>query len=109
MRQRIKSACEISFERNRFYQRDKSDILFYLKNALIAPEAIDKICTLTIDAHRAFETISQKDSLSGRGSHSVLKIARTIADINGIEKINTHCLEQAILYRKLNPLLPDFL
>jgi magnesium chelatase family protein len=37
--------------------------------------------------------------LSARAFHSVLKLARTIADLDGLEDIDEASLEEAITYR----------
>lgn len=109
MRAKVKSVYEQSFERNGFYMHKKMHSFFNLKNAHISAEYIGKICILTDEAALSFNKLSNADNFSGRASHAVLKLARTIADIENLEKINTACLEQAAALRKFNPLLPDFL
>lgn len=109
MRKTVKAVYETSFERNAFYQKGVVDDYDNLKNAQISPDGIEKICRMTVEAQRAFEALSERSNFSGRGGHALLKIARTIADIEGLKKINTVNLEKAFLYRSFNPLLPDFL
>ncbi|MEL3907935.1 MAG: YifB family Mg chelatase-like AAA ATPase [Treponemataceae bacterium] len=114
MRSRVKLVYETSKERNQFYYQkqnynEQETNFFYFKNALIQAEFVNKICILTREAEKIFTSYFEKNSLSGRGSHAILKIARTIADLEQSEKINSACLETALSLRKFNPLLPDFL
>jgi magnesium chelatase family protein len=38
--------------------------------------------------------------LSARSYHRLRKLARTVADLNGIETINSECISEAIHYRR---------
>lgn len=107
MRTNIKKAQEISLDRNIFYNKDLN--FSTIKNNMLSPESISNVCVLTDEASRGFKNLFEKNDFSGRGSHAVLKVARTIADIEGLNKINVDCLERAMILRKFNPLLPDFL
>ena len=73
------------------------------------PRETSSSCSLTDEASRIFSDLTEEKQLSGRGSHAVLKIARTIADIEGIDKIATAHLEEAFSLRQWSNFLPDFL
>ena len=47
---------------------------------------------------QAFETLS----LNARTYHKVLKVARTIADLEGKEKIGMEHLQEALIYRSID-------
>jgi magnesium chelatase family protein len=47
-------------------------------------------------------TAIDKLGLSGRALHRILKLARTIADLEGSAGIADHHLNEAIAYRKLD-------
>jgi magnesium chelatase family protein len=71
------------------------------RNARMSPGMIEKHCILTDEAERTFRIAAAKLALSGRAFHGVLRVARTIADLEGTETIlPVHVLE-AIQHRRL--------
>ena len=48
------------------------------------------------------EQIYQKLNLTARSYHKLLKVARTLADMDGEERIETRHLNEAICYRSLD-------
>jgi magnesium chelatase family protein len=71
------------------------------RNARMSPGMIDAYCVLTGEAERAFHQAAEKLRLSGRAFHGVLRVARTIADLEGKDAIlPVHVLE-AIQHRRL--------
>lgn len=81
----------------------------WYKNVYLPPAAVKTVCCLTNSAAVFFTNTVKKKQLSGRGSHAILKIARTIADLAHEEKIATPHIEQAAALREWSPFLPDFL
>ncbi len=69
-------------------------------NAKIGPSIIAELCTLTGEAERQFSSAVSTYGLSARASHSILKIARSIADLEGHDKIGVSEIEEAISYRQ---------
>ncbi len=71
-------------------------------NAKMSPEMLRKYCTPDEEGsallREAFETLG----LSARGHDRVLRVARTIADLDGCEKINADHIAEAIMYRSLD-------
>ena len=109
LRRNIKKARELQLERSN--RKNKKDIPSFIeyKNANLLPRNTTHTCSLTDEASREFSKLTEEKQLSGRGSHAVLKIARTIADIEGVDKIATAHLEEAFLLRQWSNFLPDFL
>jgi magnesium chelatase family protein len=71
------------------------------RNARMSPRMIEKYCILTDEAERTFRIAAAKLALSGRAFHGVLRVARTIGDLEGTETIlPVHVLE-AIQHRRL--------
>ncbi len=40
--------------------------------------------------------------LSARGYYKILKVARTIADLNGVDVVDKRSIQEAISYRKMD-------
>lgn len=82
-------------------------------NSELSAHNIDKFASLSDEAKFALKDLANKLQISGRGYHRVIKVARTIADIeeaiksNGVSPnvntpiLKTHILE-AMQYRKKN-------
>ncbi len=80
------------------FQKHGIDIL---TNSEISPQYIDDIIAINDDAKNLLLRASDKLRLSARAYHRVLRLARTIADIENTEMItNTHIAE-ALNYRGL--------
>ena len=79
------------------------------KNVHLTPSALSAVCPLTGDAERIFTHNAEKRELSGRGSHAILKIARTIADLAQEEVIAAPHVEEAIRLREWSSFLPFFM
>ncbi len=52
-------------------------------NALLTPEDIDRFCTMDHETSSFFDKAIESMKLSARGYYRVLKVARTIADLDG--------------------------
>ena len=79
------------------------------KNVHLTPSALSLLCPLTQEAERLFTRTAEKKELSGRGSHAILKIARTIADLAQEEIIGEAHIEEAIRLREWSTFLPFFM
>jgi len=79
------------------------------KNVHLTPSALSAVCPLTGEAERIFTHNAEKRELSGRGSHAILKIARTIADLAQEEVIAAPHIEEAIRLREWSSFLPFFM
>ena len=79
------------------------------KNVHLTPSALSALCPLTGEAERIFTHNAEKRELSGRGSHAILKIARTIADLAQEEVIAAPHIEEAIRLREWSSFLPFFM
>jgi magnesium chelatase family protein len=59
-------------------------------------------CELGADAERLLERAMQQQGLTARAHDRILKVARTIADLEGAEHLTVPHLAEAIQYRTLD-------
>lgn len=71
-----------------------------ISNSRIQPKDIKRFCQLDEVCNNFFEEGANKLKLSSRGCHSVLKISRTIADLDNSIAINKNHLAEAFSYRR---------
>ncbi len=94
IRQRVTSA------RRAQQERFKSDGIY--ANAHMKPRHIRKYCRIDEASQRLMESAMNRLGLSARAYNRILKVARTIADIEGSDKIATEHISEAIQYRSLD-------
>ncbi|HRR89994.1 MAG TPA: YifB family Mg chelatase-like AAA ATPase, partial [Eubacteriales bacterium] len=94
IKSRANRAREI--QRNRF----ASDGI--LTNSAMTNALIKKYCALDSASERLLERAYQKLALSARGAARILKVARTIADLDGSADIAPKHIGEAVQYRMLD-------
>lgn len=92
IRERVKRAWYIQKER---YKKEK--IKF---NGKLTPMLIKKYIPITEDGENTLKNAMKTLNLTLRSFHKIIKLARTIADLEGIEKVNTSHLLEAISYQR---------
>lgn len=92
IRRRVEKARKI--QENRFLNKG-----IYC-NAQMSERFIKKYCTLNNNAKRIIEKIYEKYNLSARSYSRILKVSRTIADLNSRPKISESDVFEALQYRK---------
>jgi Mg chelatase-like protein len=109
MREKIKNARLIQWERLKFTNKEKKMQNIIYENAKLSPQETAEVCKMSDEAERLFSVIVNSKKLSGRGSHALLKISRTIADIESSKNISLAHIEEAAALRQWIKYLPDFL
>ncbi len=71
-------------------------------NAQMSTQQIRVFCELSTDAERLLERAMQQQGLSARAHDRILKVARTIADIEGAQDVAVKHIAEAIQYRTLD-------
>lgn len=91
IRQRVERARQLQLERY------KSDGIF--SNAMMGADMILKHCSLAPNSKQLLELAFERFHFSARSYNKILKIARTIADLDEVENIEETHLMEAIRYR----------
>jgi magnesium chelatase family protein len=71
-------------------------------NAQMNTRQVRTYCELSADAERLLERAMQQQGLTARAHDRILKVARTIADLEGAESLSVAHLAEAIQYRTLD-------
>ena len=71
-------------------------------NAALSGKTLRELCTLGAAEEKLLITAMAKLKLSARAHDRILKVARTIADLDGAEAIGSKHLLEAIGYRSLD-------
>ncbi len=71
-------------------------------NAGITSELLSDVCVMTDRARETLRNVFEKMGLSARAYDRILKVARTIADMNGSEVIDKAHIAQAVQFRSLD-------
>jgi len=90
---RVKTAVEI--QRNRFKGTATR------RNAMIPAGKAAALCPMNEKAEGAFHKAAAKLGLSGRAYHGILRVARTIADLEGKDIIEAEHILEAVYHRRL--------
>ena len=96
IRARVEAARER--QRRRFAEVDDS-AKHLLTNADMGPGEIREFCPVDDAGHSLLRAAMRQLNMSARAYHRTLKLARTIADLAGAERIETAHLAEAVQYR----------
>lgn len=94
MKERVNMAREL--------QRKRYENVGIYSNAEMTPAMITKFCSLSQEAQKMLQISFEKLGLSARAYEKVMKISRTIADIEGAKNIEVSHVAEAIQYRALD-------
>jgi magnesium chelatase family protein len=95
VRARVLRARQIQLERF----RAEKDLY---ANAQMPTRLIRKYCEISADGEKLLESAIQRLGLSARAHDRILKVSRTIADLEGSASIEPKHLSEAIQYRMLD-------
>jgi magnesium chelatase family protein len=71
-------------------------------NAQMTAQQVRVFCELSSEAERILERAMQQQGLSARAHDRILKVSRTIADLEGVAEIAVKHIAEAIQYRTLD-------
>ncbi|WP_022693726.1 ATP-binding protein [Ponticaulis koreensis] len=78
-------------------------------NADLSSKQIEEVCVLDDASRKLLTDAAERFSLSARAYHRVLKLARTITDLDGERNIARHHLAEALTYRWRDPAVSSLL
>ena len=96
IRKRVESARRIQEE------RFKNELI--KTNSEMSSKQINEHCILDIEGKKLLERLYAKYSFNIRTYNNILKISRTIADLDNKEKIDISCIAEAVQYKVNNKL-----
>ncbi len=91
MLQKVKLAIEM--------QKNRGQLV---KNSKLTAEDLKDLCALDQVASELLKKYFEKFNISARSYHKILKLARTIADLDQKNEVDVSCVKQAILYRSFD-------
>ena len=94
IRKRVNDARKIQLKRYKEYS--------IFSNSELTPKLVEKYCKLDGASKRILENAFERLGLSARAYGRILKVARTIADLDKSENIKMNHLSEAIQYRSLD-------
>ena len=86
--------------RERQLQRFEGEKIYC--NAQMSPRQLRKYCNISADCERLLESAMTRLGLSARAHDRILKVSRTIADLDAADEIGTQHIGEAIQYRSLD-------
>jgi len=89
IRERVTAARELQLQRQG------------CNNAKLGVATLESVCALESDANRFLEQAGSQLKLSLRGHHRVLRVARSIADLESLECVERRHVLESIAYRQL--------
>ncbi len=99
IRQRVENARQ--YQNNRFKKLSKKGVT--ITNSEMNIPQIKEFCEINKKAENLLKQAIEKFTLSARAYHRILKVARTIADLDKSDKIKTEHIAESVQYRtKMN-------
>ncbi len=71
-------------------------------NANLPPSLLEEVCPISSNGRKLLKEAMDKLGFSARAYHRIIKVARTIADLEGVETIGDEHILEAIQFRTLD-------
>ena len=96
------NTIKVRVDKARKIQQNRYDKENIYSNAQLTPKLVEKYCAIDSESQQILEAAFHKLNLSARAYGRILKVARTIADLEGAENIQSSHIAEAIQYRSLD-------
>ena len=93
----IRARVVSAWERQKARYADEGNLF----NSQISGSQLERYCRLTLGVEKIMAEVYRRLDLSARAYHRILKVARTISDLEGEEDITEAALAEAVSYRGL--------
>lgn len=100
IKERVNSARQIQEKRFSAFHTKSGKRIY--SNAQMSSRHVKKFCETKDDGKRLLETAIDKLGLSARAYSKILKVARTIADLENEPDIKSHHISEAVQYRSMD-------
>ena len=71
-------------------------------NAQMTPRTLRRFCKLDAESEKQMENAITRLGLSARAYDRILRVSRTMADLEGVDRIHARHVSEAIQYRTLD-------
>lgn len=89
-------------EKARILQRERYKNFNFSQNSKLCGAALKQFCKLSSSARRLLEDVFKKFGMSARAYDKILKVSRTIADLDGEHLIQDGHVAEAVQYRTMD-------
>ena len=97
------AASRVAMARDAQEARYKDDPMPVATNAVVSGAVLDRVATPDAPGRDLLGKAADAMRLSARAYHRTLKVARTIADLDGVDSVKRIHIAEALAYRRVDP------
>ena len=101
-REETSAEIRVRVERTQRIQQERFEGTGILFNSQIPAGAMEQWCILEPAAEQLLKEAFEQFELTARGYYRIIRVARTIADMEGAEQIGRSHIQESLLFRSLD-------